>query len=444
VDRSDSRAGLVWRRRRVGKTALLQEFARDKQSLFHTGGGRPMQGELLQLARQVAAAELGGLRDLTQRPYTDWDDAFEHLADRATEHPVLLVLDEFPELIATSPGLPGILRAFLDRTAGRTRLRILVCGSAVRSMEALAEERAPLYGRFDINMHVHPFRPHEGAMLLSGLPPAERALVYGIVGGMPQYLSWWDQSAHVTENLRRLACSPGAPLLAEGQLVLATEAEPGEQPAAVLHAIAAGRTRHSDIKNWLQTEPSRTLERLIQLRLIDRLRPVTEPERSRQRRDRIADNFLTFYLGILLRYRGEIDRGLGETILPVLIESLNDHMGAVWEEAFRDHLRRLAVQGALGERIVANGPWWRTDGQHEIDAVALAGRARLPVLVGQAKWVRTEDGRRLAAGLRRKAEELDADPDSLIYALCALCARERITDAPPGALVSTAADIFTP
>jgi AAA+ ATPase superfamily predicted ATPase len=433
------RAGLLWGRRRVGKTALLQHFVQGRPAVFHTGAGRPARGELTQLARQVAAEGLGGIRDLASRPYDSWDDAFEHLA-AATDRPLLLVLDEFPELVATSPELPGVIRAFLDRAAARSQLRFLLSGSAVRSMQALGEERAPLYGRFDLNLPLHPFRPHEAALMLPRLTPAERALVYGLVGGMPQYLSWWDESASVPENLDRLACRPGAQLLTEGELVLATEAEPGEQPAAVLHAIAAGRSRHADIKNWLGSEPSRTLERLIQLRLVDRIRPVTDADRSRQRRYRIADNFLAFYLGLLSRYRGEIERGLGATILPVLTASLDDHMGPVWEEAFRDHLRRLAVDGALGANIVAIGPWWTPDGQVELDAVALAERSRTPVLVGEAKWARREDGGRLVAGLRRKAAALVEDPDRLTLAVCA---REEVRAAPDGALVVTAADIFT-
>ena len=157
--------------------------------------------------------------------------------------------------------------------------------------------------------------------------------------------------------------------------------------SAVMHAISAGKTRHSEIKNWLGVEPARSLDRLQELRLVEQVRPVTERRPSRQRRYRIADNFLSFYLGVLSRYRDEIDRGLAASILPVLIASLDDHLGPAWEDAFRDHLRLRAGRGDFGGEVVAVGPWWTPDSRNELDAVALAGRARRPVLVGEATLV---------------------------------------------------------
>lgn len=431
--------GLLWGRRRVGKTALLEEFARDKRAVFHTGAGRPAADELVLLSEATAKVASLGARDLQARPFSSWDDALDALASAATRERLLLVIDEFPDLVAVSPELPGVLRAFWDRARGGTKLRILLCGSAVRTMEAMQEERAPLYGRFELALLIHPFRPHEAAHLLPRLHPAERALVWGIVGGIPLYLDWWDSDQSVERNLLELACTPGGRLLDEGQLVLATEGDLGDLGGLVLRAIASGRTRHNEIEQAVRTEPARVLDRLVELRLVERMVPVTEdPARTRRRTYRVADNFLAFWLGLLDRHRSAISRGLGEQILPVLGEQLEQHMGERWESAFRQHLIRLAADGELGPGIVDVGRWWQDSPPVEIDAVALAGRSREAVLLGESKWARRVDGGVLRTELEAKATALPKLGANPIYAVAA---REQVERA-EGLLAITAADIF--
>jgi AAA+ ATPase superfamily predicted ATPase len=434
------RIGLVWGRRRVGKTVLLNVFARERPAIFHTGAGRPARDELSIFSRAAAGALEGATRDLNERPFSDWDDALEALAAAAVKRPLLVVLDEFPELLRTSPELPGVLRAFWDRAREHTRLRILLCGSAVRVMRAIQEQRAPLYGRIDLSLALHPFAPHEAAAMLPELSPAARAAAWGILGGVPLYLSWWDQRRTLRANLSSLVCRPGGQLLNEGQLVLATEGDTGELGQQVLRAIAAGRTKHNEIEQAVRAEPARTLERLIGLRLVERVTPVTEAgSRTRRRTYRIADNFLAFWLGIVEPYRAEIERGLGETILSPMIEQLDDHMGARWEEAFRAHLRRLAAAGTLAPDIVRVGAFWSERPPVEIDAVALAGRREEAVVVGETKWARTVDGAALVRELRRKAAALPLLAPDTDYVVCA---RERVSRIPTGAMALTAADIF--
>jgi uncharacterized protein len=431
---------IVWGRRRVGKTALLQHFAADLPSVFHTGAGRPAGAELAALSRAAAPLFGSGVRDLSTRPFGDWEDALEMLAAEARSKRILLVLDELPALEATSPDLSTLIRAVWDRVQGRTKLKVLLCGSAVRTMEAMQEERAPLYGRLDLSLLLHPFAPHEAALMLPSLKPAQRALVWGLVGGMPLYLRWWDQSAGVRANLQRLACTPGGHLLTEGQLVLATEADDGDLARQALYAIASGRTKFNEIEQAVRADPTRTLERLVSLRLVERVAPVTEdPRRTRRRTYRLADNFLAFWLGVLDRFRPEIERGLGESILPVLMDSLDDHMGDPWEEAFRLHLRRLANEGSLGEGLVAIGPFWTAAADPaEIDAVALAGRSRKAVLLGEAKWRKRVDGDRIRAELERKGAGLPQLADQPRFAVCA---REAVNGGEE-LLRLTAEDIF--
>ncbi len=432
---------LLWGRRRVGKTMLLQHFSEDKPTVFFTGAGRPRAQELALLSLAARPHLAAGVRDLEVRPFNDWDDALETLAAAALNQRLLLVLDEFPELVAGAPELPGVLRAFLDRVAGRTELRILVCGSAVRVMESLQVERAPLFGRFSLRLQLHPFHPHEASLMLPDLDAETRAVVWGLLGGTPLYLSWWNADESIEENLLRLFCRPGAPLLTEGQLVLATEADLGGLPERILRAIATGHTKYHEIAGLAGSEPARSLDRLMELRMVERVLPVTEDAaHSRKRIYRLVDNFLAFWLGSIERYRSEIERGLGIPIARVLAKGLDDLMGAPWEEAFRLHLRRLAAAGELGDDVVAVGRWW-TEGREaaEIDAVVLTGRAREATLVGEAKWARSVEGPRIVYELERKARLMPRAREPLVYAVCA---RAEVLNAPTGTRVVTARDIF--
>ena len=369
----------------------------------------------------------------------DWEDALDALAATGERERLLVVLDEFPELVELTPELPRMLRAWWTHVQGDTKVKLVVCGSSLRTMEAMQEERAPLFGRFDLSLLVHPFRPHETALMLEHLDPADRAAVWALLGGMPYYLAQWDQRASFRTNLGRLVTDPGGLLLNEGRWLLTSDADTGALGGATLRAIAAGRTKYTEIKDAVGAEPARTLERLIELRLVERLVPVTEdPARTRRRTYRIADNFLAFSLSVVEPFRAEIERGLGRSILGALLDALDDFSGPRWEGAFRDHLRLMATEGVLAPDVVAVGPWWSGAGDDEIDAVVLAGRRRTPVLAGEAKWAKVVDGKRVLAELRRKAAGLPGAAPDLRFALAA---RGSVRDR-GDAIVITAEDIF--
>jgi AAA+ ATPase superfamily predicted ATPase len=434
--------GIVWGRRRVGKTGLMERFARIRRSVFHVATGRPPDQELLELSRAAAPVFARVERDLAADPFRNWDDAFEWLGKAAETEPLLVVLDEFPLLVEGTYWLPGYMRAVWERLKRRTKLKILLSGSAVRTMWAMQTYREPLYGRFDLALPLHPMWPHEAAQMLPGLSPVDRARVWGIVGGTPLYLSWWDQERSVAENLEVLAFQPASRMLNEGTIVIETEVEAGDKGKEVLYAIARGRTRLSEIADVVDGDPAPALQRLEELRLVERVMPITENYRSpRHWTYRVADNFIAFWLGVLDRYRAEIERGVAHEIVSAWMDDLDNFLGARWEEAFRMHLRRLMIDGALGEKVVGVGPWWawNRDDPTEIDAVVLAGLGRRrAVLVGEAKWARRVDAARIRRQLERKAAALPNAAPDLRYAVCA---REAVDNA-EGVLAITAADIF--
>jgi AAA+ ATPase superfamily predicted ATPase len=444
-----SAMAVVWGRRRVGKSQLLRHWALDKRAVIHVARNRALAEELAALSQAVAIIAPGSRRDLIARPFHDWDDAFDFLAAAAASEPLLIVIDEFPELLKSSPTLESALRAIWERIDGTCQLRLILCGSAVRAMEALQTQDAPLFNRMTLRLQVNPFRPSEVSKMLPGASPLERAAAWGVCGGIPFYLSAWDENLKFRDNIAKLFCNEYALLLSEGEFVLATEDIAGGKrdrlPEQVLRAISGGNTSFSAIKSLISTLPQRTLADLEQLRLIARIQPVTEKESTKLSYYRIADNFLAFWLTVIERHRPAIDQGLGKSVLDVIVEEFDDFMGARWEEALRIHVRGLANGDTLGKDIVAVGEYWnRQSGPKEdpsqLDLVALAGRSRKVAAIGEAKWSKSQSGAHLLDDLRRKVAAAKLPlTDSPIWVLCA---RDSITKAPPNCLPITAHDIF--
>lgn len=432
----------VWGRRRVGKTTLVHRFSSGKLTIFHEGACRGELGELELLSQRVAQGLPGGARNPVDEPYRDWDDALDDLRTRAGSEPILLVLDNFSEVLTSSPDLADALRS-LAAEASTTRLRVVLSGASVRQMEALQRPGQPLERAADLTLVVYPFTPHEAAVMLEQLAPSDRARVYGIVGGIPLYLSWWDTSEGVTENLLELVCSPGARLLTEGDLLVRADLDDQGFNDRVLHALANGRTSYNDVRTWAGTEPARPLDRLIEQRLIERVLPAGETRQARRRRYRISDPFVRFHLRLVSPRRSEIDRGLGAELAPDLAAAVERSMDDVWEEAFRTHLRELAATGDLpvDSKVTCVGPWWDNTGQAEIEALALTGSGS-PVLAGAVTWQDSADAIDLLADLRQKVERgVGAYPHRLRYAVCA---RDQLHNVPYDVLGLTAADLFTP
>lgn len=251
-------------------------------------------------------------------------------------------------------------------------------------LEGLGAERAPLFGRFTGRLQMHPFSYRDAAAFHPGLPPEQQALVYGILGGMPLYLRLWDPDAGVEDNLVNLVGDASAPLVNEGELLLRTELPEAAGYFRLMAAIAEGRTKFSGIRDVVKMDPTRGLDKLSTVRLVERRIPVTEDDNTRRRTHRIGDNFLTFWFRFVYPNRGEIERGLGPQVVRAsILPRLDEFMEPVAKELARDWVRERAIAGEL-PGITRVGSWWSADGRTDVDVVAL--RDEVVALAGEATW----------------------------------------------------------
>jgi AAA+ ATPase superfamily predicted ATPase len=378
-------------RRRIGKSFLLAKVLHGERVVSFQADEQDVRGHLDLLARE-AARLLPGAPPLR---FEDWDAALSFFGDQAGDAPVVLVLDEFQNLCASSTALPSVVQRHWDRwqRAG-TPIVLVLSGSALSFMDGLLAPSAPLYGRATQRPFLAPLDYRDAAGFARSQRPEDLLRRYALLGGTPQYQVWAGTRGFATV-LRDAVLAQGNPLY-EDPLHLLHEGEGIRDPGtyfSILRAIAGGATQHNQIATRAGLPSGNLSARLARLEALGYVRPwapLTTDGRERRTTYRIADPYFRSYFRYVFPNRSRLERGRVEEVAIEVLADFDNAMGRTFEDCCRDWVGRYASEQRVG-RIEQLGSWWSRDGQVEIDVVGIA-KGRYAFL-GSCRWRATADER---------------------------------------------------
>lgn len=245
----EPRLALLTGRRRVGKTFLLLSAWTEQQAFTFTASRTSPELNrrqlILDLARWSGEA-------IEPEDHPTWRSVFRLLLDLRAPEPIVVVIDEFQYLADDERGLATVaseLNAAWERRRPPRSFLLVLSGSVVHTMEALAGGGAPLYGRFHWRHRLEPFDYRDAAALAPFPSPRERIEAYAVFGGTPRYLAAVDPSAPLAHNVARLSLSPRGEVRQLVETALDQEEGLRDVPKyrAVLRAVATGQTRRNEI-----------------------------------------------------------------------------------------------------------------------------------------------------------------------------------------------------
>ncbi len=404
LDRPEGSLGVVYGRRRCGKSRLLREILPPARSVYYVGDDR--EGSL---QRASLATEIGRLLPGFERvTYPDWDALLARWWGEARTGTVL-TLDEFPSLVAVAPELPSLLQKYLDRETDRG-IHLLLSGSSQRMMQGLVLDRtAPLFGRASEILKISPL-PAGWIEEALDLRSPERAIeTYAVWGGTPRYWELAGDHPDLPSAIRSLVLSPLGVLFEEPSRLLLDDMRDTTQAASILSLIGQGCHRISEIAGRLGkpvTALSRPLQRLQDMDLVTREQPFEEAPRGGKRTlYKISDPFLRFWFRYVEVNRSRLGAGQVAAVEEEIGQRLGHHIGEIWEELARSSVPLLRLAGKTWGPA---GRWWGPglDRQPlEVDVVAHSADGG-SVLVGEVKWAAPSDPERLLAELEAKARRL--------------------------------------
>lgn len=391
--------GLVYGRRRQGKTLMLELLARQSAGFFF---GATMQSEAQSLADLGRSLSLhNGLG--SPLALASWRDALDEMFRLGEQRPTTVVIDEFPYLASVTPALPSYLQQALSPTGyakEQSQTRLILCGSALTIMGQLLGGGAPLRGRASLELVVRPFGFREAAAFWGFTDPELAFRVHALVGGTPAYLEMSggegpnDRESFDSWVVRRLL-NPASAMFREGGLLLREEPSITDPVsyAAVLTALSAGRARRSEIAADLgrpATAISHLLDGLVGIGLVQR---VEDALRERRAVYRLAEPVVRLYQLLIQRHEAEIVVGRAADVWARNADTIQSKIyGPHFEDLAREWCLAHAASETLGGvpaqvRPTQIGCPEHKQG-HEIDVVvweARSGQKDRIIAIGEAK-----------------------------------------------------------
>lgn len=379
---------VIYGRRRVGKTAIINEFVKDKDVIYFTGVESNAKQNLENFSRSIMSYRSA----LPQgSEFTSFQDALDFVFGLAQENRIVLVIDEYPYVAKASKSLASTLQLMIDRYKDTSKLFLILCGSSMSYMEdQVLAYKAPLYGRRTAQLKVQPFEFLEACKYFSKFSAEDRALAYGIVGGTPQYLLQIDDSISIKENIKKIFLDPSSFLFEEPANLLKQEVREPAIYNAIITAIARGSTKLSDISSKVGEDTSvcaTYIRNLISLGIVKKETPYGESS-GRKTIYSIEDNMFRFWYRFVTENTSVISRGAGELAYKRIEPYLSDHMGPVFEEISKQYLWNALVYGNCPVNFHDLGRWWgtnkKTRQQEEIDIMGVQDKNT--ALFGECKW----------------------------------------------------------
>jgi AAA+ ATPase superfamily predicted ATPase len=392
-------------RRRVGKSRLAQEFC-DRSGLpyvvFQATRGRNPVAERNDFIETLAQSSLPGSELVAGVRGADWNQALRALAlALPADTPSIAVIDEVPWLAEQDPEFEGALQTVWDRHLSARPVLLVLVGSDISVMEALQNYGRPFFGRA-ARMTVRPLHVADVAAM-TGLGPAEAVDAMLITGGFPEMVQAWEPGSSRVDYLGDQISNPLSPLVAAGELTLLGEFPEAAHSRAVLEAVGSGERTFTTIANQVGgTQPlasgtlSPILATLVAKHVLDVDRPLSTQADTKNKRYRVADPYLRFWLAFLARGIPQIERGRADLVLSRIERSWPAWRGRAVEPLIREALARLLPDENWPETDVVGG-WWNRQNNPEVD---LVGADREPVagaihFLGSVKWLENQKfGRR--------------------------------------------------
>lgn len=389
---------VIYGRRRIGKSTLVAEFVKDKRTIFYTSTKVGKNRNLELFSKQVIDVLMPGIEDIS---FHTTEAVFDFIDKNIGDDKLILVIDELPYWAEKDESLLSVLQKYIDRIWNNKNLKIILCGSALSFMEnKVLSEKSPLFGRRDSQIKLEAFNYLDAAKFVPNYSNQEKAICYGITGGVAKYLAMIDSKKSIDDNIIRLFFQTDGYLYEEPRNLLTQEFSDISLVNNIVEQIASGANTLNLIASKIGEKDQTVLyplEKLIRVGLVEKRKCIMEEKNKKKTQYILKDSMFKFWYEFIPKATSIIELGQGELYYTKVVKPvLHSFMGTVFEEMCRYYTLMKGITQEYGTFITNVGTWWgveqiadqkkenRTQSA-DIDVVALSELDKKAV-IGECKF----------------------------------------------------------
>lgn len=352
------KAFLVYGKRRIGKSLLIKEAMKGYDGIFinFISTNESYDRIIRDLARTVAEADA---RLSHFASMTDLHDILTGLGASGLE--IALSIDEYPYMKEAYTGgdLDSVFLREMEGLSGS--ITIGFCGSSIRIMEGMIEPDGPLYGRFDLALHLKAFNYLEAAAFYQELPSYDRLAFYSVFGGMPFALDRLDPKTGLKENIMRLLLDPKEYVFLVLHKTLLEEIRKVSTAEAILRTLGNGKARNNELASGLNMSTSlvaANTKKLIEMDIIEKVSPINRKDEKKIYYE-ISDNIVRFFYAFVFPNIGRIETYGAEHVYRRFIEpGLGSFVARRFESTAREYFIERIRKGDDDETSEVGTYWY--------------------------------------------------------------------------------------
>jgi len=382
IGKESSRFIVLYGRRRIGKSALLNEILGDK-TVYYLADINESSVQRRFFAKQLT----GYLRGFDKIDYPDWNTFFE-LINQQLRDKITIIIDEFPYLVESSPELPSVIQKIIDLKQN-SNFNIILCGSSQQMMQGLVlDKSAPLFGRAHRIINLKPMTVQwlRKAINLDAVKAVEE---YSVWGGIPRNWELRKEYANLQDAIRELILDPYGILHEEPLRLFMDDLKNAVQPISIASLIGQGANKLSEIASRLNkpaTNLYRPLNNMIETGYLKK--DICWGEKSiniKKTLYKINDPLSRFYFTFVVPNQSKLNSSRIKSVEEEIQGKWKIYVSETWEDFCRQAVTKLQIDNLT---FLPAQRWWnqaKNQAGNEIDIISESTDGTC-LLIGEAKW----------------------------------------------------------